>query len=89
MYILAGSKENDQWLYTKVLCNGIEVPFCIWLDTELGMAECLFGGEINKDHPYKNKISWFLWTPEQELHTYTLHNFEVLDIRTNEIIARV
>jgi hypothetical protein len=88
MFIKAGSEENNQWIHTKIQNNGIEIPFCLWLDTELGIAECAYGQKIQRG-PYQNSFTRFLWTPEQEVHTYTLHNFEVWDTRSNTMIAKV
>lgn len=88
MYIYAGDENDDTWLYTKITCNGEEVPFCLWLDTDEGIAECSYGQHIKRG-PCQNSYSRFLWTPEQEVHTYTLHNFEVWDTRTDQCVAKV
>lgn len=86
MRIYAGDKNDDTWQHLQIKCNGIEIPFCLWFDTDEAITECLFGQYINSGEGKRTSI---LWTPEQGIFTYTLHNYEVWDMRTNQCVAKV
>lgn len=84
MRIVAGDTEDDTWRHVQITSNGEEVPFCLWVDTELGMAECFFACRRKILHSWSGDVF------EQPItHMYQLHNFEVWDVRTNQMIAKV
>jgi hypothetical protein len=79
----------NEAMRTKITSNGVDIPFCIWFDTELGMAECCFaipsGLTTEDDHLKQRPLSSYgdEYTYNEyiarpiTIHTYYLHNFEV------------
>lgn len=95
MRIYAGDKNDDTWQYLQLKCNGQDIPFCLWFDTDEGMAECCFavpsGYRVPDDWA---ELKYKVLSSQNDyrdtiIHTYTLHNFEVWDKRTDQCVAKV
>lgn len=78
---------TDPYRYKIRDYNGNDILFCTIVDTDEGYAECVMSVPTkfkkNRTLMYRPLFS------DGEIHTYTLHSFELWDIKTNILIARI
>ncbi len=67
--LVATTMPHDEILRYKVTSNGKQINGCMWLDTDEGIAECVFLSKNRALLGYDGYV--------YREHTYYLHTFEV------------
>ncbi len=64
---------------TKITSNGVEIKYCLWFDTELGIAECAYAVASGSEDDVLKTRPLYSYSEDKEFqtHTYYLHTFEV------------